>query len=328
LPGPLENSGEAMKVTTKIPTPALVLALFAQALATGPLPAKAQNGESGDPQQIDSRGKPPTDQEIRQRADGFVANQHRDDDALEQYERVEHHVDRTGGANSRTLEDKVYRMVPTGAGVSKIVLRDGNQPVDTTTYDREMQSLRELLQMMSNPSDSRAKAAFAKRAKRQQDRAEFVDAAKTAFKIKWLGTAPVGGRTCDIFELDPDPAFRPHGIFQDALAHVVAKIWIDQQTVQLARGEARIMSDVSFGGGILGKLYRGGVVTMEQAEVTPGVWLPTHMQYDFAGRKLFFSFEQHQTIDASHYRRIGPPGEALQLVQNELANGKPFVVDP
>ena len=46
----------------------------------------------------------------------MIANQHNDDEALDDYERVEHHSDRTGGANPRILEDKVYRVVPTGTG--------------------------------------------------------------------------------------------------------------------------------------------------------------------------------------------------------------------
>jgi hypothetical protein len=105
-------------------------------------------------------------------------------------------------------------------------------------------------------------------------------------------------------------------------------MWVDRETTQMVHGEARVMSDASFGGGILGKLYRGGVVSMEQAEVAPGIWLPTHYQYDYSGRRFLFYFEQHQSIDASRYRRVGPPSEALLLVQSELANGKSFLLDP
>lgn len=282
---------------------------------------------AGDPP-INSEGIPPSQQEIRSRADQFVTNQHQDDEALEEYERVEHHVDRTAGPSPRVIEDRIFRLVPTGAGVAKLLLRDGDKPVDGATYNREMQSLQDTLQSMANPNDPRAKAAYAKRQRHDSDRTDFVDAAKEAFNIKWLGTSTVRGRSCDVFELDPKPDFRPHGLFQDALIHVIARVWVDRQTVQMVRGEARIMSDVSFGGGILGKLYRGGVVSTEQSEVVPGVWLPAHMQYDFAGRKFLFSFEQHQTIDASHYRRVGPPSEALVLVQGELANGKPLYLDP
>jgi hypothetical protein len=306
------------------------LASLALPIASRPAGSSLVDSQAGLPEtwQINPQGKPPSDEEIRSRAEKLVANQHQDDLALEQYERVEHHVDRTAGTTPRTLENRVYRVVPTGAGTMKIVLRDGDKPVDPASYNRQLQNLKDILQTMANPNDPKAKAAYAKRAKRDRDRAEFVDAAKMAFAVRWIGTSPCRGRICDVFELDPSPDFHPHGMFQDALTHVTARVWADRETNQMVRGEARVMSDVSFGAGILGKLYRGGVVSMEQAEVTPGIWLPTRYQYDFAGRKFLFAFEQHQTIDASHYRRIGPPKEALLLVQDELANGKSFIADP
>jgi hypothetical protein len=131
-----------------------------------------------------------------------------------------------------------------------------------------------------------------------------------------------------VIALDPNPKFQPRSMFQDAFAHTTAKLWVDRQSIQIVHAEAHVTSDISFGGGILGKLYRGSVVSMDQAEVAPGVWLPTHYQYDFAGRKFLFSFDQHQIIEVSRYRRIGPPSQALQIVQNELSSGKTFSEDP
>jgi hypothetical protein len=61
---------------------------------------------------------------------------------------------------------------------------------------------------------------------------------------------------------------------------------------------------------------------MEQTEVGAGVWLPTRYQYDFAGRKLLFQFEEHQIVEASQYRFVGGVKEALAEVQAELAGGK------
>ena len=126
----------------------------------------------------------------------------------------------------------------------------------------------------------------------------------------------------------PNPDFRPHSMFQDAMTHVSAKIWVDEDSDQMVRGEAHILRDISFGGGILGKLYRGGTFSMDQAEVTPGIWLPTDYQYEFSGRKFLFSFEEHQIIEASQYRRVGPPKEALTVVQEDLASAKTFSLDP
>ena len=80
--------------------------------------------------------------------------------------------------------------------------------------------------------------------------------------------------------------------------------------------------------GFWAKLYRGGVFFMEQEEVVPGIWLPTRYQYDFTARKFLFTFEQHQYIEASQYRRVGPPKQALAIVQNEAGERQSAYGDP
>lgn len=286
-------------------------------------PAGLQSGSSAD-----SPEQAPSDQEIRARAQSVMTNQHNDDLALDLFERVERHLDRTGGAHPRTLEDRTYRVVPNGGGTLKILLSDQGKPTDPAEYRRQLQLWQNVLEMMVRPNDPKGKAARDKYEKRKRERAQFVEATKDAFVPKWAGRDTYNGRLCDVFELHPNPEFRPRSMFQGALIHVSAKIWVDRVTDQLIRGEARVTNDISFGGGILGKLYRGGVVSMEQAEVAPGVWLPTRYQYDFAGRKFLFPFEEHQLIEVRHYRRVGPPQEALAVVRDELTNGKSFSADP
>jgi hypothetical protein len=292
------------------------------AASAAPVPFTEQNGSAN------SVTAPLPDAEIRARAQKLIANQHNDDDALDEYERVERHLDRTGGATPHTLEDKFYRVVPTGSGTLRILLKDGGTPVNPVEYRHELQLWEEVLQLMLNPNDPRTKAANEKFEKRKRDRAEMVDAGNQAFSPKWVGMETRNGRVCYVFQLDPNPDFRPHSLFQNAMTQVSAKVWVDRDSNQMVRGEAHILRDISFGGGILGKLYRGGTFSMDQAEVAPGIWLPTDYQYDFSGRKFLFSFEENQTIEASRYRRVGPPKEALAIVQDDLATGKIFSVDP
>ena len=271
---------------------------------------------------------PPSDAEIQDRAQKLIENQHGDDAAIEQYERIEHQVDRTAGANPRVLEEKLYRVVPTGTGTMKIVLKENGKPTDPVIYRQQLKTWRELLELALKPDDSRAKLTYSKWQKKKTDRAELVDATQAAFLTKWSGQETVNGRLCDILELNPNPSFHPHTIFQDAMTHITAKIWVDHEKNQLARAEAHVMRDMAFGGGILGKLYRGGVFSFEQTEFAPGVWLPIRYQYDFMGRKFLFTFEQHQYIEAGQYHRIGPPKEALAQVNSEIASGKIVNGDP
>lgn len=284
------------------------------------------------PAQTDGPGlkstAPPTDAEIRDRGERLIANQHADDEALNYYERVERHIDRSNGPKPHVIDDRILRVVPTGGGTMKIELRRNGIIVSPAEYQRQLRQWRDILTMMSTPGSSKGQEALAKYQKRERERAEFVDAAKNAFLPKWVGREYLSGHTCDVFELDPNPAFHPSSIFQSALAHVTAKIWVDRSSDQLVRAQAWVTSDISFVAGIAGKVYRGSKVEIDQAEVAPGVWLPTHYEYDFAGRKFLFPFAQHETIEVSHYRRVGPPPEALAEVQTELASGEGPEGDP
>src|SRR5271156_1353125 len=272
--------------------------------------------------------RPPTDAEIAERSKKLLENQHHNDDALEQFERIEHHVDRTGGAAPRVLDDKTYRVVPTGSGTMKLLLKDGERPVDPADYRKQLETWKELLELMLKPEDPRTKSANAKWQKRKADRSEMMDAAVEGFVTKWTGQETRNGRVCDVYELQPNPSFHPRSLAQDVLTRVTAKIWVDRDANQLVRGEAHVMRDISFGGGILGKLYRGAVFYMEQEEIAPGIWQATRFQYDYTARKFLFMFEEHQYVEAREYRHIGPPKQALAMVKNELASGKAAYGDP
>lgn len=307
---------------------AVLLASAVVLLISGLLQAQSVAGQSPSSQSATSsetskdRFPPPSETEIVARARKLVENQHTDDEALKQYERIERHATMTGGVAPRTIEDRIYRIVPTGTGTLKILLKDNGTPTDPTEYRRQLQSWEDVLELMLRTDDSRARTAYEKFDKRNRDRAELVDSIIDVFSAKWLGRERLDGRSCDIFELDPKSDFHPKTILQDALTHITAKIWVDRDSDEMVRGEAHVTRDISFGGGILGKLYRGGVFSMEQGEVAPGIWEPTRYQYDFGGRKFLFSFDEHQVIEASNYRRVGPPKEALTVIQNELASGK------
>ena len=237
-------------------------------------------------------------------------------------------MDQTAGMTPKVLEDRTYRIVPTGTGTMKILVSDRGKPADPAEYRKQLQLWEQTLELALKPNDSRAKTAYAKFEKKKKDRAELINSMKEGLLRKWIGQETISGHLCDVIQLDPNPEFHPHSTLQEAITRVTAKVWVDHTATQIVRAEAHVTRDISFGGGILGKLYRGGVFAFDQSEVAPGVWLPTRYQYDYTARKFLFTFDQHQWIEVSRYRRVGPPKEALALVQSELAGGKSLTADP
>jgi len=154
---------------------------------------------------------------------------------------------------------------------------------------------------------------------RLKNRAGLISAMRDAFFFNWLGRETRDGRTLLKLRLEPNPNYKPASRETELFLHASATVWADEATAHVVRMEAELTSDFAVGGGLLGKVYRGSRMTLEQTEVAPGVWMPAVYQYDFSGRKFFFGFEIHERTEANRYERVGPPSEALALVRRELS---------
>ncbi|HWF12693.1 MAG TPA: hypothetical protein VG272_03080 [Candidatus Acidoferrales bacterium] len=251
-----------------------------------------------------------------------IQNQHRDDLALQEFERVEHKIARSG-ENAGVTVDITERILPSTTGNIKLKLAERGVPVTPQEYRNELQIAENIFSLAIHPNDH-YKEDLAKYERRRRDRAELVDTAMKAFRITWAGremrTDSNGPHTFMKFLLNPDPDYEPINRFAASFQHVHAVLWVDEAQAQFARLEGDIATDIPFAGGIAGKVYRGGHVVMEQEEIAPGIWLPTVYTYDVDGRKFLFAFGIHERTEITHYRRIGPPSQAIEVVRNDLNN--------
>ena len=270
----------------------------------------------------------PSADEIRSLIARAVENQHRNDRALEEFDRIEHVTTRKN-ENGEILTDRSDRVLPSGTGTMKLKMAENGISVSSEEYRRELQFAVTALDLAIHPNE-RYKQDLVKFERRKRERTEFVDMAAKAFRITWAGretransTGDRGPRTVAKLILDPDPSYKPATRFAVILQHVHATLWVDEAQEQFMRIEGDISSDVSFIGGIAGKIYQGGHFTMEQEEVVSGVWLPTLYTYDVDGRKFVFAFGVHERTEVTRYRRVGPPSQAIEVIRNELNNPVP-----
>ncbi|MHB8541242.1 MAG: hypothetical protein ACYDCD_09925 [Candidatus Acidiferrales bacterium] len=249
-----------------------------------------------------------------------IANQHHNDAVLGTYERLEHHVERQGGPNGPVTVDKLYRVVPTGSGTLKLLTKVDGRRVPPGDYQRQLRDWERILEVAVHPDDPRQISVVAKQRKKLEDRERLIDSVSKAYVITWLGRELRDGRVVEKLQLNPDPAYQPHGDSTDWLVHARATIWVDPAAAQLVRANADIIRDISIGGGILGKVYHGGHFIMAEAPVAPGIWEPSLYQYDISGRKFLFTFQLHEVTSLSHYRLIGSPAQALAIARDDLAH--------
>ncbi len=137
--------------------------------------ALGQSGSAPHPSSTptDSSWAPPSDAEIAERAQKLVANQHRDDEALKEFERIERHTDLTAGPNPRMIEDKLFRIVPTGSGTLRILLKENGTATDPAEYRRHLQAWQDVLELMLRTNDPRTQTAYEKYDRRNHQRAEL-----------------------------------------------------------------------------------------------------------------------------------------------------------
>ena len=199
----------------------------------------------------------------------------------------------------------------------RLPLAAPGKPANPAAYHAQLEYLANVLAMVAQP-DASEQQILERYRKRQQERTDMVSNVGSAFHFSWLGRETRDGLLLIKLQMDPNPGFHPTSPTAQVLQHVRAIVWVDESTAQVVHLEAEITSDVYFGAGIIAKLYRGGRFVMDQSEVAPGVWEPARYQYDFDGRKFLFPFGDHEITEFSQYRRVGPPGEELQAVRNEL----------
>lgn len=266
---------------------------------------------------------PPTEAERKSLIERTLANQIKDDDALQVFERVERRVVHDRDMSATAGEDRTIRIIPTEAGSARILLAEHGHPTDAATIHSQMLATEHLLEAAADSSNPQTKRDREKIERRSRDRKDLVGSVQDAFTFTWMGREVRSGRELIKFRLDPNPNYKPTSLKTEFLKHATATGWIDEKAAQLVRLEAVLTSDISFVGGIAGKVYRDGRAEIEQSEVEPGVWLPSLLKYDYTVRKFMFTSEVHERLDLSRYQRIGNAAQALTAIRHEISGANP-----
>ena len=187
-----------------------------------------------------------------------------------------------------------YRMrkeTPKGTQVKEVVETDkgavtrlemiDDRPVTVEQRQKEDERLQHLL------SDSAEQEKKTKAQKEDEKHAEaMVRALPDAFVYRYDGTEI--GKSGPLLRLkfEPRPDFDPTAREAEVYRGMAGVMWVDATQLRLAKIDGTLFRDVSFGWGILGKLYRGGHFVVEQSRVAGDKWATTAMILDLEGRAL------------------------------------------
>lgn len=183
------------------------------------------------------------------------------------------HTQSESGSETRAV-------IETGEGRVDRVIAANGQPLASGQEKEEQKRLSRLLH------DA---VALDKEISDQRDdnkrREMMVTALPDAFSIEFSSVERDGRFK---FTFKPNPRFSPTNRETQVFKGMQGWLWIDPVAERIVDIQGELFRDVSFGWGILGRLYRGGTFEVIQTQVSPGVWRITTLNVDFKGRILLF----------------------------------------
>jgi len=255
-----------------------------------------------------------------------IANQKQVDANLNLYERTERLEIRKTRSDPNPSDVKVWRIFPSGTGMSRIPLTFEGKPTTAEAYRAALEKLETTLIWAAQDGPAQ-REAYAKTERRHKERNDLIDSTRKAFFFTKVGEEMRGGRALVKYDMTPNPAYKPVTRNEILFTRIHGTLWIDKESSQLAKIEGQVTEDISLAL-FLAKVYRGSYFMQERYELTSGVWLPTYQQYDFDGRKFLVPFYIHERSFYTDYHRVGPPKEAIDVVRGELNKLKGNRADP
>lgn len=187
----------------------------------------------------------------------------------------------------------------TDEGIISRTLAINDQPL---TPDQRQKDDARIAKLLASPELRRQKAR-----EQQQDEErtrKIIDALPAAFLYAYDGTAPGKNGALVRLRFQPDPAYHPPSRELRVLQGMEGSMLVDPAAMRLVRIEGRLVRDVDFGWGLLGKLYKGGQFVVEQEDVG-GLWKPTAMTLNFDGRAVIFkTIKVRNKQAATNFRRV------------------------
>ncbi|MGH9606506.1 MAG: hypothetical protein ACRD3N_12510 [Terracidiphilus sp.] len=205
-------------------------------------------------------------------------------------------------------------IVETSNGDVALLLSVNGQPLSAVQKQQEQARLDDLL---ANPGRQRHR--------QQSEDADSARALKVlgalpnAFIYSYAGPAPSPLGTIEKFTFKPNPDFDPPDLETQILTAMTGQIWIDPAAERVTHIEGRLEHDIAVGWGILGRLNKGGWISIDQADVGEGRWRMVHLQMAMTARVLFRTRTFDAVEEEGRFEPV-PAGmdyrEAIEILRN------------
>jgi hypothetical protein len=233
----------------------------------------------------------PTADEIVKRS---VANNEHNWEVAPRYTyKEEDAITKHGHQTVRSYED----LMIDGWPYQKLVGENG-KPLSPARAEAEEQKLEQEIVRRQHESAAEREPQIQKYRQERRQNHELMQQMIKAFRFKLLGEETVNGRRCYVLDGTPRPDYRPPNRDTQVLKGMRGKLWVDTEQYQWVKVHAEVFRPVSFGL-FIARVEPGTQITLEQAPVGGGIWLPTRFEQQVKVTVLFFW--SHNSSDLETY---------------------------
>ncbi len=216
----------------------------------------------------------------------------------------------------RTLDDgkeSVKEIIETKDGDMTRLLEVNGKPLDSQAAQKENDRLKKL---RDNPEDQ-ARKHKAEQADSARSN-EMVRLLPDAFLYTYEGMVAGPNGPCYRLKFKPNPAFQPPDRQAEVYHGMAGELWVDQAQQRMAKLDAHLISDVNFGWGVVGKLFQGGTILVDQKDVGSHHWETTHLELHLAGKILLVkSLKIESTEESRDFIQVPDAGYKAAIDQLE-----------
>jgi hypothetical protein len=215
--------------------------------------------------------------------------------------------------NRNAAGETVYRVVETGHGSVKKMLVAGGRPLSSEELKKEDERVAAFINDPAQIAKQRKEGA-------QDDKRaeEMLRMLPDAF----LWTVKQDSGDTVTLGFVPDPAFDPSSMESRVFAAMAGEIVVNKAQNRIQTIKGKLIRDVKFGWGLLGKMDAGGTFDVERRELAPTVWQITESHVHILGHALLFKNIGEQDDEVkSDFRRV--PGETTLEQAAVMLKGEP-----
>jgi len=205
--------------------------------------------------------------------------------------------------------EALYQVVETDHGSVKKKLQQDGRPLDAEALRAED------ARIWAFANDPSQQAKQRKEGEQDDKRAENL---LKMFPDAFLWSIKGENNETVTFAFTPNPDFTPPTMESRVFSAMAGEIVANKAQNRVLTIKGKLIRDVKFGWGLLGKMDAGGSFNVERREIAPGIWAIVESHVHISGKALFFKTIGEQEDEVKTQFRRTPPATTLQQAADIL----------